>query len=57
MICNKFAGTYRVQKGTLALGLQLYKKDTPTQMFSCEIFEMFKHTYFEKHLQTRVKVS
>ena len=26
--------------------------DTPTQVFSCEYSEIFKNTYFEKHLQT-----
>ena len=25
---------------------------TPTQVFSCEDFENFKNTYFEKHLGT-----
>ena len=27
-------------------GLQLYKKETPTQMFPCEICEIFKKTFF-----------
>ena len=30
-------------------GQQLYYKDTPTQMFSCEICETLKKTYFEQH--------
>ena len=29
-----------------ALGLQLYQKETPTQVFSCEICETFKSIYF-----------
>ena len=29
----------------------LFKK-TPTQVFSCEIFENFKNTYFEEHVRT-----
>ena len=29
----------------------LFKK-TPTQVFSCEVFENFKSTYFEGHLGT-----
>ena len=33
-------------------GLQLYKQENPTQVFSCEIFKIFKNTYLEKHLQT-----
>ena len=31
-------------------GLQLYQKEIPTQVFSCEICELFKNTYFEQHL-------
>ena len=31
---------------------QLYWKETPTQVFSCEYCEIFKSTYFEKHLRT-----
>ena len=27
-------------------------KDTPAQMFSCEIYEVFKNTYFVEYLQT-----
>ena len=30
------------------------KKETPTQVFSCEICEIFKNTYFEEHLRTTV---
>ena len=41
---------YRVAE--LALGLQLYYKETSIRVFSCEIFEIFKNTYFEEHLQT-----
>ena len=33
------------------LGLQLYLKETPTWAFSCEIYEIFKNTYFEEHLK------
>ena len=25
--------------------------ETPMQMFSCEIYEIFKNTYLEEHLQ------
>ena len=32
--------------------LQLYSKQTPTQVLSCEYCETFKNTYFEEHLQT-----
>ena len=30
--------------------LQLYQKETPTQVFSCEYWEIFKNTVFEEHL-------
>ena len=31
------------------VGLQLYYKNAPTQVFSCEICKIFKNTYFEEH--------
>ena len=34
------------------LSLQLYSKETPTQVFPCEYFEIFKSTYIEEHLPT-----
>ena len=37
------------------IGLQawnFFKKETPTQVFSCEICEIYKNTYFEEHLRT-----
>ena len=33
------------------VGLQLYQKQTPAQAFSSEYREIFKDTYFEKHLR------
>ena len=35
---------------------QLYQKETPTEVFSCEYCEIFKNTYFEEHLQTAASV-
>ena len=32
--------------------MQLYQKESPTQVFSCEICEISKNTYFEEHLRT-----
>ena len=32
--------------------IKLFKKETPTQGFCCEIFEMFVNSYFEEHLRT-----
>ena len=28
------------------------KKKTPTEVFSCEYYEIFKNTYFEERLRT-----
>ena len=33
-------------------GLQIYLKETPTQAFSCKIYDIFKNAYFEEHLRT-----
>ena len=33
------------------VGLQLYQKQTPAQTFSSEYQQIFKSTFFEKHLQ------
>ena len=38
-------------------GLQLYLKETPAQVFPCEICEIFKNTYFAEHLQTTVSTA
>ena len=32
--------------------LQLYWKEIPTQVLSCQICEIFKNTYFVEHLRT-----
>ena len=39
--CNKVAGRK---------GLQLYWKEAPTQMFSCEYCKISNNTYFEEHI-------
>ena len=44
-------GVSFLQRSTSS-SLQLYQKETPTQVFSCEICEIFKNTYFEEHLRT-----
>lgn len=33
-------------------GLKLYLNEAPTQIFSCELSQIFKNTYIEEHLQT-----
>ena len=40
-----------LQENTRPLGLQLYLKETPTLVFSCEIYNIFKNTYSEEQLQ------
>ena len=35
-----------------AFNLQVFKKETPTKVLSCEVCETFKNTYFEEHLRT-----
>ena len=39
------------------VGLHFIKKETPTQVFFCEYCEIFKNTYFEKHLRTTAFVN
>ena len=39
-------------KKSCSAGLQLYEKETPTQVISCEICEFYKNNYFEEHLRT-----
>ena len=34
------------------LGLQLYSKESPAQVFCCKYWEIFMNTYFEEHLRT-----
>ena len=33
------------------------KKETPSMVFSCQIFEIFKNTIFTEHLQTTTSES
>ena len=33
------------------LSLQIFSKETPTQVLSCEVWETFKNTYFEENMQ------
>ena len=35
-----------------AFSLQVFEKETPTQVLSCEVCKTFKNTYFEEYLQT-----
>ena len=44
-------------KTPAAEDLQLYQKDTPTQMISCDYCESFKNTFFTEHLRAAVSGS
>ena len=33
------------------LGLQIYQKDNPTEVFSCKTYEIFKKTFFIEHFR------
>ena len=37
--------------------LQLYKKETLTQLFSCEFCKIFKNTFFTEHLWATVSAN
>ena len=37
--------------------VQCYYKETPTQLFSFKICEIFKNIYFEEHMQTTASVA
>ena len=32
--------------------MEILKKETPTQLFSCEYLKIFKNTYVDENLQT-----
>ena len=40
-----------INVGVNVEGMQLYSKETPTQMFFCEYSEIFKNSFFIEHLQ------
>ena len=48
---NTFVGVFFLIKLQTGRPVTILKK-TPTQVFSCDIFENFKNTYFEEHLGT-----
>ena len=43
-------------KKAIREGLLVHQKDTTTQVFSYEYYQIFKHIYFDKHLRTGVSV-
>ena len=57
ILTEKQLGWSLFLKSCRTKGLQLYWKETPTQLFSCEYFEIFKNTYFKKHLWTIASVN
>ena len=45
-----FRNFVKLRRKHLCWSFFLIKSKTPTQTFSCEIYEPFKNTYFEEHL-------
>ena len=43
---------YSQENTCIEVGLQIYWKETPTQMFPCKYWEIPKKTYVEEHLRT-----
>ena len=41
---------------SLFVKVKLYEKETPTEVFSREYFEIFKYTFFPKHLRTTASI-
>ena len=62
MFCKKgvlkslaiFTGEHLCRRLLLIKLQACVRKETPTQVFSCEYCEIFKNTYFEEHLRTAV---
>ena len=48
----KFTGKHLSQRCNLPLACYFIKKETLTQVFSCEFFEIFKNTFLTEHLWT-----
>ena len=54
ILTKKTVGRY--ERSRLIKACDFIKKQTPTQVFSCEYCEIFKSTYFDGHLQTAASV-
>ena len=52
---NKFIWFFFLIK-LQACRLHFIKRETPIQVFSCEVCETFKKTYFTQHIQTNASV-
>ena len=42
----------QISQENTCVGVSFYEKETPTQVLSCKICEIFKNTCFEEHLRT-----
>ena len=49
-IKKPFRKNFEYLQELLKIILQLYYKETPTQMFSCKYWKISKNTYLEEHL-------
>ena len=52
---NACVGVFFMKLQTFSL--QVFKKQTPTQVLSCEVCKTLKNTYFEEYLQTAASES
>ena len=51
-IKKPFRKNFEYLQELLKIILELYYKETPTQMLSCEYWKISKNTYLEEHLRT-----
>ena len=49
---HKYSSSHQICSVTKGVDQQLCLEETTTQVFSCEICEIFRNTYFRKHLRT-----
>ena len=52
----KIGVVLQISQENTGVGVQLYLKETPAQVFSSEIFEIIKNTYLVEHLRTAASV-
>ena len=55
-VVSKNFGIFTRRLSELESLFKLCQKETPTELFSCENWEIFRNTYYEEHLQTAASV-
>ena len=56
LVLTGFRTLWRPHAANTQYSLQLYSKNTPTQVFFYEILEIFKNIYFEEHLRRAASI-